>query len=247
MLCVTIPFFRKCCRKLVKMRLTVIQHGERMWQEEVRKEVEKAGQNENAHQRDVACCIMNCVLRWDKAHTLAQLYFSFECNFDSFAPTNHGLHGICDVLPPLTEGEGPVDDARLPQGAFELAIDQSEEREKFARVGLSLEPEFGATKREREKKPANTKIMRASFLFVDLLTLWHCNWIIIIIAVNISNKPYCFLKKAEIFSRNLKKVSSNVYKILKFSSYFFKPLSVFEKFLIYSRCTSIYEFECVIY
>ena len=149
-------------------------------------------------------------------------------------------------FPLLLRGRGLWMMPVCPKGLSSLQL-TNQRREKNSRGWDSHSNRNLALRKGREKKKhANTKIMRASFLFVDLLTLWHCNWIIIIIAVNISNKPYCFLKKAEIFSRNLKKVSSNVYKILKFSSYFFKPLSVFEKFLIYSRCTSIYEFECVI-
>ena len=207
MLCVTIPFFRKCCRKLVKMRLTVIQHGERMWQEEVRKEVEKAGQNENAHQRDVAC-LMNCVLRWDKART-----HSHNLIFLSNAILIPLRLLITDYMvstmyfPFLLSGRGLWMMPVCPKGLLSLRL-TNQKREKISRGWDSLSNRNLALRKRRERKKAREqKNYARSFLFADLLTLWHCNWIIIIIAVNnISNKPY-YLFKAD---WNLAKLTLNV-------------------------------------
>jgi hypothetical protein len=72
---------------------------------------------------------------------------------------------------PSAEKEGLARNTSLPQGAFVLSIDQSEAREKFARVGLSLDAQFGATKsgRQEREKAREVKIYARIFVFDDLL------------------------------------------------------------------------------
>jgi hypothetical protein len=184
-LCYT--FFRKCWRKLGKMRLTVIQHGERMWGEEVRRKLKERREGPQQQQQQ------RIQKPSERAHSHTQkfsaliLTFTISLFFLLCVYTNHGFTCyLRPTSPPPLCGKALRRSFDFgPHGTFErwltnqigeLAQRPRFERRDFDSTGsLRVETPFEETSWKESARKTNLRVrVKVCCRFMTLLLSLRC-------------------------------------------------------------------------